>query len=195
MTTLRLHGSLTSPYVRHCRIALVEAKLGFELIETNQTQSAQQIATARVPYLETGKYTLTDSASILRYIRESAEQTFMPSVEDFDHFCFINTALDASANVFYLEKFGLSEPDNDYITRQNLRIQSIVKRLNEHSFLDAIDVDNIENNDVALRLANYLDWSQFRQRLNLSPYRNLQDVLTNAQQYSIFAQTQPTEAS
>ena len=95
---MKLFGSTTSPYVRHCRVLLDHAKLEYELIPTDQTQSNQAVATKRVPFLQDGELQLTDSMSIIRYIREKADQAFCSSVIELDQFCLANTALDSAAS-------------------------------------------------------------------------------------------------
>jgi len=184
---IKLYGSYTSPYVRHCRIALMEAGLSFELIPTDQSQSAEQVATQRVPFFDDGKIKLSDSMSILRYIREQAGQSFLPSVASLEQYCLVNTALDAAANVFYLEKFGLKGSDNAYIERQQARIHSCL------SLIEAQAPSFKPQDDVSLRLACFLDWAKFRQRIDHSLYPNLQKLLNSAQSYDAFAQTPPTE--
>ncbi len=184
---MELYGSLTSPYVRHCRIALMQSQLSFKLILTDQTQSAQLIATQRVPFLKDRDVTLSDSASILRYIREKSGQTFLNTVEEFDKFCFVNTVLDSTANLFYLEKFGLDQQANAYTQRQNNRIHGSLLEL-ENSLLSFQAV-----NDWHLRLACFLDWAIFRHRIQADNYPNLCQFLQQAQQYKIFALTHPTE--
>jgi glutathione S-transferase len=73
---MKLYGSYTSPFVRHCRIALIETGLAFDFIETDQTGSAAKSPTKRVPFLEDGNIFLTDSSSILKHIREKTGHTF-----------------------------------------------------------------------------------------------------------------------
>jgi len=128
---MKLYGSYTSPYVRHCRIALLEEGLDVEFIETDQTKSAELSPTKKVPFLVDGDLVLSDSSSILKYIREKAGKPFLSDVQDFDLYCFANTLMDSGANVFYLEKFGLKPEDNAYVERQNSRIQQGLEMLNQ----------------------------------------------------------------
>src|SRR5690554_7357084 len=101
---MKLFGSYTSPYVRHCRIVLAQLHKDFQFIPTDHAQSAEQSPTKRVPFLQDDAVMLYDSSSILRYLREQQQQGFCDSVEDFDLFCMVNTALDATVNVFLLER-------------------------------------------------------------------------------------------
>ena len=47
---MKLFGSYTSPFVRHCRIVLAQHQQSYEFIPTDYAQSAQQTPTKRVPY-------------------------------------------------------------------------------------------------------------------------------------------------
>ncbi len=184
---MKLYGSYTSPYVRHCRALLDYFQLSYELVPTDQSQSHKLVATKRVPFLQDGDISLTDSASIIRYIREKAGSKFCKNVIDLDQFCLVNTALDSAANLFYLEKFGLDPSNNDYTQRQQERIYSTLDEL-EKLHLD-FDIDN----DACLRLACFIDWALFRHLLDFDNYPRLLGLLGQANDHSVFAQTQPNE--
>jgi glutathione S-transferase len=106
---MKLHGSFTSPYVRHCRIALMESGLNWSFVETDHDNSARLSPSKKIPFLTDGDMLLSDSSSILMYIREKAGQPFISDALDFDLFCLINTLLDAAINRFYLAKDGITE--------------------------------------------------------------------------------------
>ncbi|WP_352339711.1 glutathione S-transferase N-terminal domain-containing protein, partial [Psychrobacter sp. 16-MNA-CIBAN-0192] len=88
---MKLYGSFTSPFVRHCRIALLESTLDYQFIETDQASSATLSPTKRVPFLHDGELSLTDSSAILRYIRHKSSKTYLDTVVELDQFCMINT--------------------------------------------------------------------------------------------------------
>ncbi|MCK5880464.1 MAG: glutathione S-transferase family protein [Sinobacterium sp.] len=187
---MKLYGSLTSPYVRHCRITLMQGNICFDLIATDQVQSAKLSPTKRVPFLRDGDLLLRDSSSIIRYAREKAGAVFLPKVEDLDKFCFINTILDSAANIFYLEKFGLDQNDNAYAMRQQQRIAASLDELEQsHQSYQAYQ----PLNDWHIRLACFIDWATFRHRIQIEHYPHLQNLVKQALQTEAFAQTQPTE--
>jgi glutathione S-transferase len=188
---MKLYGSYTSPYVRHCRIVLLETEQKAQFISTDQTQSFTLSPTKRVPFLQTDSLTLSDSASIIRYLRESAGQSFCADIQAFDLFCFINTLLDSSANVFYLEKSGLQLQTNDYTLRQQSRIQQGLEILEAGTL--ATSLAEIKQQDHWLRLACYLDWALFRKRINLNDKPRLQAFLCLANSYEPYASTYPHE--
>ena len=74
---MKLYGSLTSPYVRHARIAIAQSGFQCEFEEADYARSAELSPTARVPFFEDGDLMLTDSSSILKYVREKAGTGFL----------------------------------------------------------------------------------------------------------------------
>lgn len=183
---MKLYGSYTSPFVRHCRIALLETGLNCEFIETDQASSAVQSPTKRVPFLEDGTVFLTDSTAIIKYLREKSGGDFLTDARELDQFCLINTALDTTVNLFFLERDGVDLTAYEYTRRQAARIDSSLAELNQlHLPLQA------PYNDMQLRLACYLAWGLFRKRVTIDTHKNLQDFLAGIQQYSVFATTAP----
>ncbi len=183
---MKLYGSYTSPFVRHCRIALLETGIDAEFIETDQANSATKSPTKRVPFLEDTTVNLTDSSSILKYLRELAGQTFLKSVTELDQFCLVNTALDSTVNLFFLERDGVDIKQVEYAKRQAARIETSLAELNELSL-----PKQPPYNDVHLRLACYLAWGLLRKRITLIPYKNLLAFLEGMNSYSPFTSTQP----
>lgn len=183
---MKLFGSYTSPYVRHCRIVLAQNNDTFEFIPTDYSQSAQQSPTQRVPFLHDGDVQLTDSAAILRYLRERHQQPFCDDVADFDLFCLANTALDATVNLFLLERDNITTKDSPYLQRQYDRIHTILKELNERDW-----PETNQYSDGQLRLACFLSWAEFRERIQLAEYPNLQQFLLGMNHQPWFANTHP----
>jgi glutathione S-transferase len=183
---MKLYGSYTSPFVRHCRIALLETQLACEFIETDQTGSAAQSPTKRVPFLEDGDIFLTDSSSILKYIREKSGATFLSNATEFDKFAMINTALDTTVNLFFLARDGVDLHAYEYTRRQAARIESSLEELN--AFTLPVQAPY---SDVELRLACYLFWGMLRKRITIDNHKNLQQFLAGINNYQPFAKTAP----
>ena len=95
---IKLYGSYTSPYVRHCRIVLLETKQDFELVLTDAQLSSENSPAQKVPFLQDADIKLSDSTSIIRYLREKAGQHVEPSYQELEQFCLINTGLDLPLN-------------------------------------------------------------------------------------------------
>jgi len=186
---MKLFGSYTSPFVRHCRLVLLETQQPCEFIETDQAASAAQSPTKRVPFLEDGEVFYTDSASILKHLREKAGQTFCASARELDQLCLVNTALEACVNLFFLERDGVDIQSLPYLQRQAARIHSTLAELNQLE-LPATP----PYTDAQLRLACFIGWAKFRKRLDFSPYANLEEFYSGALSYPYFLATQPPQA-
>ncbi len=184
---MKLYGSYTSPFVRHCRIALAECNLAFEFVTIDYEQSARLSPTRKVPLIEDGELTLTDSTSILRHIRERGGQPFFPSLADFDLYLMADTALDSAVNLFLLEKDGVTPEKSPYLKRQSERITGILAALDSA----AAAAPNPLYSDGQLRLGCFLGWALFRQRLTLDGYPHLTALLAALDRYPPFAATHP----
>ena len=184
---MKLFGSYTSPYVRHCRIALAQTGLDCEFVETDYSQSAERSPTRRVPFLEHGELRFTDSASILRYLRESVGQRFFPDVREFDQFLLATTALDSTVNLFLLERDGIGPDSAPYLERQQQRVDGTLEHLERLVADDAF----IRGGDAALRLACYLSWGLFRERFSLSERPALAEFLAGYDRDPEFDHTHP----
>ena len=166
---MKLFGSYTSPYVRHCRIVLAQNGQDCEFVETDYDQSAELSPARRVPFMHDDKLMLTDSASILRYIREKAGQAFFPDIRDYDLFLLVNTAMGSTVNLFLLEKDSITPADCGYLVRQKGRVEDTL------SFLDRQVDEGLAdaNSDGAIRLGCFLSWALFRERISLKDHASL----------------------
>ena len=188
---MKLYGSYTSPFVRHCRIALLETAQPCEFILTDNVGSAAQSPTMRVPFLEDEQQFFTDSSAILKYVREKAGQTFCASAQEFNLFCMVNTVLDSTVNVFFLERDGVNSSEVTYLQRQIARITSSLAELNK-----LILPMNPPYNDAELRLACFIGWAKLRNRAGfsetaVSEFENIENFYAGAMQCENFTLTEP----
>lgn len=189
---IRLFGTYTSPYVRHCRIALAESGIDYEFVPTDYERSAQLAPAKRVPFLHDGDRVLNDSLSILKYVRESAGQAFLPELDDADLFALANTGLDTAINLFLLEKDGLGPDDSPYLARQAARVEAVLDALASRA--RALSESTPGFGDGALRLGCFLDWARFRRRFTLDAHPPLASTLERLEDYKPFADTPPRES-
>lgn len=185
---MKLYGSYTSPFVRHCRMALMTSGQTFEFIETDQASSAIHSPTQRVPFLQDKDTFLTDSSAILFYIRQQAGQDYLASPAELDTFCMVNTALDSTVNLFFLEKDGVDIHAVAYTQRQAARIASSIAQFEQLTLSNSAPYS-----DAELRLACYLDWGLFRQRINIDNCPNLKRFIAAIATYPPFADTKPPQ--
>lgn len=195
-----LYGSTTSPYVRHCRIAFTQSGLDWQLSPTDYATSANNSPNKRVPYFTDGELSLTDSAVILRYIREKSAQPYLPTLEDHELFCMATTVLDTAINVFLLElvegitvdktaavdSASIGPGTQNFIQRQHDRIAAGLSHLNEQTL-----AMQAPYTDGELRVAILLDWGLFRQRISIDELPNLSRFLDNIRKWQPFAETAP----
>jgi glutathione S-transferase len=184
---MELFGSYTSPYVRHCRIVLMQLGQAFTFVETSNEMSAKGSPTQRVPYLRDGDRLLTDSCSILQYARRKAGQPFLADIDDAERFHLANTCLEATVNIFQLEKDGITRAQSAYLRRQAHRTESVLAKLNG----DKLEIDGAATTDSVLRLACFFGWALFRKRIDLAPYPNLIAFFEGAKRIPHFAETAP----
>lgn len=187
--SIKLYGSYTSPFVRHCRVALAQTGLKHEFVEADQETIGAHSPTNKVPFLEDGKLRLTDSCAILKYIREQAGQKFFADIQAYENFTLVNTTLDSAINLFLLEKEGLSPEQVGYLNKQKNRVASGLKEINQR--VDASQVAGSIERDDLLRCACFVDWGLFRNRFSVDEYSNLRQLLENANQVAEFAATAP----
>jgi len=185
---MKLYGSYTSPFVRHCRIALLETGQVFEFVETDTVSSAAKSPTKRVPFLQDGDNFFTDSSSIIKYVREKSEQSFCVSAKELDEFFMATTALDSALNVFFIERDNVNISEIPYLKRQTDRIHTTLLELN------ALNLPMAEPyNDAQLRLACFMGWAKFRNRVDFSGYQNLENFYASIMRYIYFKDTQPSQ--
>lgn len=185
---MKLYGSFTSPFVRHVRIVLLETGLACEFIETDQAGSAAKSPTKRVPFLADGDIFLTDSSSIIKYLREKAGQGFCETATALDEFCLVNTALDATVNLFFIKRDGVDIQAIPYLQRQAARIDSTIAELNQWALPLAAPYT-----EAQLRLACYIGWCKLRNQVDFSKYPRLEKFYAAALNYPYFQATQPPQ--
>ncbi len=184
---MKLYGSYTSPFVRHCRVALAQEGLECDFVVASYEMSAQQSPSAKVPFFVDGDRMLTDSSSIVKYIRSKVNKQFLADIEEYETYAMINTTLDSAINLFLFESEGLHPDKSAYLKRQQNRINSSLKAIDQRFSRSSHDITH----DDALRCACFIDWGLFRNRISLDGLDNLITLLNTANQIEQFKQTAP----
>ena len=190
---MELFGSYTSPFVRHCRIALLETKTKFSFTETDFETSAKLSPAKKVPFLHHNDLRLHDSTSILKYVRDKADERFFADVKDFDQYCLVNTAMDSAINVFLLEREGVTADSVKYVKRQQQRIDDILQLMEDKEHAVAYEGPHpFSDGESPKRQLNR--WGLFRERFNLDKYPRLQAFVDKLNDYPYFADTDPNRS-
>ena len=133
----------------------------FKFVSTDFSQSATMSPTKSVPFMKGENLFLTDSSSILFFVRNRNGRPLFNSAEEANLYYLATTALDTGINLFLLEKDGLT--DSPYLNRQKERMHDVFQQLER-------DVQNWDGsiNDSILRVACLLTWVQYRNRYDFS---------------------------
>jgi glutathione S-transferase len=180
-----LYGTYTSPYARHCRIALIESALEWQFVDTDYDASAIGSPTQKVPFLKDQECLLTDSTSILMHVRQQSNSPFIECIEEMEMYTLVNSATDTAINLFLLERDGITPDSSAYLARQKNRISTTLK------VLEQLPLPTSDFSDCHIRLACFLDWAQFRERIALKPYVALSQFLSDINDWQPFAETSP----
>ncbi len=183
---MQLFGSLTSPYVRHCRIALNQGERPWTMEIADYAFSGANSPTKKVPFLKDGALLLSDSTAILAEVRQQQGRDFLASTRDWEIYCTASTALDTAINIYLLEQNGVVAEHVPYLARQADRLSSCL------DYLESLDVGfDASPTDAQIRLACFLGWGQFRRRFEFSNHISLTSVCNKANQWSAFTETAP----
>ena len=195
---MKLYGVRTSPYVRHARVALSQSGLDWQL-EQVTPDTIGMSPTIRVPFLTDGNLTLTDSAVIVRYVREQASQSYLATIMDHELFALSTSVLDTAVNV-YLMNIG------DSADLAEVSIGASVIGFNPKTYFErqqeriAIGMQELERCNLAtcqpytdgeIRLACLLDWAAYRETIDLTGLDNLCSFLAQIRKWAPFAETAP----
>jgi len=183
---MKLYGSYTSPYVRHCRIVLEQFGMDCEFIEADYAMSAEKSPSMKVPFLDDGERQLTDSTSILFHFYTMAGKPFISTAEEMDLYALTNTLIDAAINIFLLEGDGINPESSAYLRRQASRVEKGLDAL-ENSDLLIAD----EHSVARTRLTCFLDWALFRNRISLDNRPKLKAFVKAMNASEAFKKTAP----
>lgn len=196
---MKLYGTLTSPYTRHCRVVLRSSDIDCEFVVCAPADMVGISPTARIPYLEAGSVKLSDSTSILKYLRDQTGAPFLESPRDHDLYCLSNTVLDSAICLFLIKKLdGLEPAQSQYLARQAARVESGLDELEARELpLTLSGGDTLSSGaalplgDAEIRLASLLEWGLFRHRFSLENRPRLRAFLSLAQSWDVFRETAP----
>lgn len=183
---MELFGSTTSPFVRHCRIALEQTHQKYTFSLVDYAQTAKKSPVQKMPYLVDGEHVFTDSASILMYVRQLTKAPFPADPQDFELFTMASTLIDTAVNIFLLEKDTITSKESQYLARQESRLATGFKALN-----NTVQPAKALTTDGHMRAACLVDWTLFRQRYDLSSYTQLKELLQQANSDPFFTKTDP----
>ncbi len=191
---IELFANRSSPFARHCRVALLEEAITYQLTHTTPAESSNHSAMQKIPFLRYqdaagNTQQLSDSSAIVMFVRALAGKVPFANAAEFDLYCQANTIADTAINLFVMAKTGQTPDNNPYLARQQSRLLSGLDALN--ALVMPTLEEGIAINDAWLRVACVVDWLSFRALVNTASYPNLQQYLVAMGQHTAFAGTDP----
>ena len=189
---MQLYGSTTSPYVRRFRILFTKQSINFDfkllkIMETEDRKFLKTISpTLKIPVLSHDGNNIADSRVIFNYITTEVleEKT---SFQDNNFITIIDGINDSLIQLFLIE---MSNPDilNNltYNKINTERVALSLEHLNDH-----IQSFNGLEGYKEISLMCLIDWINFRNRLDLSPYPKLMAYFNQNKNDSDFISTDP----
>lgn len=187
---ITLYGSKTSPYVRHCRVVLLDTQTPFEFIEADTAMRDQVTPTLKVPYMENEGLKLHDSHSIVQYCRQQAGELPFQSITDLDYFLLASTLLETGINILQLKRSGLTVSAVPFLQRQTLRLTSLLD-----AFANITAQRSWQWNDATIRAACMIRWIEMRGFDDFSRYPALRALHSQALEHANFVATEPPEVA
>lgn len=174
MTTVRLYGSVTSPFVRRVRFLCNEVGLKFELIdsltEAGQAAMREKNPIWKVPCAEIDDMVIWDSHTIIQYLTEKfpGNPGLLRNPQGAERWREANLVsaadgcVESAINVFYLRKDGVKTDEVAYLIKQRARVESILTWLKSQLKGNYFTVEpKIGLSELTLYCI--LDWLRFRE--------------------------------
>jgi glutathione S-transferase len=188
---MKLYGSVASPFVRRLRLLLVNQS--YEFISLNIFESAGRETlvrlnpTRKVPMLQDGEQVIFDSGVIFRYLCQKLQLPTL-SWPDENRLTMINAVNDSLVEILLCQRSGFdTKSDKLFFNLQHERITGTLQVLEQQ----AADQQFASWDYLAISLFCLLDWIEFRQLADLSPYPHLRQFWSQAQHQPGVAQSDP----
>lgn len=188
---MKLYGSQTSPYVR--RIRLLLAKTAHEFINLNifAGQDRDTLAslnpTLRIPMLDDNGQVIFDSGVIYRYLATKCDFANLSWYQE-NQLTVINAVNDSLVMLLQLNRSGFDTNDDKlFFNLQRERVATSLYVLEQQ----AANGEFASWNYVAMALYSLVDWTLFRELLELDDYPALLAFVEQNRQRAAIAETDP----
>jgi glutathione S-transferase len=201
--TLRLLGSVTSPYVRRVRIVAAELGRKVEFVDVFQPEGLAELRATtpiwKVPVARFGDEVVFDSHAIVARLRREAGDHDAALFQPFDAsetsennlVLAVDGALDALINAFYLRREGV-DASTPYLVKQHDRARSCLEWLSTRlADRHVRDVGDARLDWIEVTLATALAWMRFRDAYPVSDHPELVAILDRLEARESFVATRP----
>ncbi len=173
MVPLKLFGSSTSPYARRLRMWMANVDYEFVEIDIFSPEGRKFLKAnnpaLKIPMLQEEDRTIFDSRVIYRYLnakfmREETQWQYE------NNMTLIDAANDSFIELLLLQRSGI-EPDSDlmFVKLQKERVASTMQVLENNTANGDFDYWNYG----AISLYCLIDWLEFRQLCDMTPFKAL----------------------
>lgn len=196
---MRILGSYTSPYVRRVRIVLDRLGVSFEMVDTATEDGQAELRTAsplwKVPVLDTqGEGVIADSRIINDWLLSrhpsASIRPYRDALLEQQQIAFIDGALDALINVFYLRREGASPAAQPYLQKQLDRAEATLEHV-AASVDDGYFTSDRRVGMVEIALVTALDWFAARSTWDVSKQPSFVRFLEVHAEDASFLRTRP----
>ena len=188
---MKLYGSVASPFVRRLRLLLVNQS--FEFISLNIFESTGRETlvllnpTRKVPMLQDGDQVIFDSGEIFRYLCQKLQLPAL-SWPDENRLTMINAVNDSLVEILLCQRSGFdTNSDKLFFNLQHERITGTLQVLEQQAAAQQFKTWDY----LAISLYCLLDWIEFRQLVDLTPYPHLRHFWSSSNHQPGVAQTDP----
>ena len=188
---MKLYGSQTSPYVR--RIRLLLSQTVHEFVNLNIFAGADRDTLAainpalRIPMLEDGEHVIFDSGVIYRYLAPKLGLAALSWYQE-NQLTVINAVNDSLVMLLQCNRSGLDTNDDKlFFNLQRERVATSLFVLEQQ----AANGEFAKWDYVAMALYSLIDWTLFRELMELDDYPALLAFAASNSQQQMIAQTDP----
>lgn len=188
---MKLYGSVASPFVRRLRLALHGHDFEFVALNIFEAAGREELIrlnpTRKVPMLEDKGTVIFDSGVIYRYLVATCDFAKL-SWQQENNLTTINAANDSLVELLLCQRSGFdTKEDRLFFNLQRERVQATFAILDGK--VEAGEFDDWDY--VSQSLYCLVDWAEFRQLVDLTPYAHLTAFIAKHAHRSDVASTNP----
>jgi glutathione S-transferase len=190
---LRLYGSLTSPFVRRLRLLMDPAIYEFvnlDIYDKDRSRLRELSPVLKIPVLEDGETRIFDSRIIQRYLADKGLVARIPWSKE-NTLTVIDGVSDSLVNLLLLKRSGVELDPSSVLGRSH------AERVRDSLTLLETQVNGALFADwdfLSQSLYSLLDWSLFRQLVDLSVFPRLLSFVSTHKTQLRVQETDPRNA-
>jgi glutathione S-transferase len=203
MKSIKLYGTLTSPYVRRVRIVTKELGVDVEWVDTATDEGQEKLREFspvwKVPAASIEGQSIFASGQINqqlleRYGPKPLAPHELKDVEAQSIIDVIDGALDSLINAFYLSKDGVGREDAPYVEKQHQRAATAMKWL-EQKVYGAWLSPTAKFGLPEIALITAMDWMRFRDTYPVEDHPGLLECVEKHRERASVKETAPPQST